>query len=330
MLAILTDPFSGGTFLSWTMYYLSGKDHYFSVRQQSVLPLTDNPLTDKNAHGFIPNQPWTEDEFKKFLPLLVDTEEYMYLHEFRTASSDPFRTGTKQAVQQLCDQSTKVIVLAIHPDQMLYRCGYAPRASVVPAFQSQQKLSDPDDIYNDFTDHFFKESKQQWERENLTDVWDKREFIALNFDPFDSGSILDYISTDTNYYHVNALNLWTDFDHEVHKLFDYLGVPISQDRYHAWLLVYNQWKNMHTKRLMFAQNFKTIVNNILSGIEFDLTAFDLDIQQEAAIQHFLIYEHNLNFKTWQLVRFTNTKQLHDLLEPNIHDLTKSLNSRLTT
>ena len=24
------------------------------------------------------------------------------------------------------------------------------------------------------------------------------------------------------------------------------------------------------------------------------------------------------------------KQLHDLLEPNIHDLTKSLNSRLTT
>lgn len=330
MLAILTDPFSGGTFLSWTMYYLSGKDHYFSVRQQSVLPLTDNPLTDKNAHGFIPNQPWTENEFKKFLPLLVDTEEYMYLHEFRTASSEPFRTGTKQAVQQLCEQSTKVIVLAIHPDQMLYRCGYAPRASVVPAYQSQQKLSDPDDIYNDFTDHFFKESKQQWERENLTDVWDKREFIALNFDPFDSGSILDYISTDTNYYHVNALNLWTDFDHEVYKLFDYLGVPISQDRYHAWLLVYNQWKNMHTKRLMFAQNFKTIVNNILSGIEFDLTAFDLDIQQEAAIQHFLIYEHNLNFKTWQLVRFTNTKQLHDLLEPNIHDLTKSLNSRLTT
>jgi hypothetical protein len=322
MLAILTDPASGGTFLSWTVYYLSGKTHYFSVRQQSVEPLTDNPLTDKNAHGFVPNQPQNEDEFKKFLPLLIDTEEHMYMHEFRT--------GTKQAVQQLCEQSTKVIVLAIHPDQMLYRCGYAPRASVVPALQSQQKLSDPDDVYNDFTDHFFKESKQQWERENLTDVWDKREFIALNFDPFNHSSILDYIGNNTNYYHINALNLWTNFDHEVHKLFDYLGVPISQDRYHAWLLVYNQWKNMHTKRLMFAQNFKTIINNILSGIEFDLTNFELDIQQEAAIQHFLIYKHNLNFKTWQLVRFTNTKQLHDLLESNIHDLDKTLNSRLTT
>jgi hypothetical protein len=322
MLAILTDPSSGGTFLSWTMYYLSGKTHYYSVRRQSVEPLTDNPLTDKNAHGFVPNQPRTEDEFKKFLPLLVDTKEYMYMHEFRT--------GTKQAVQQLCEQSTKVIVLAIHPDQMLYQCGYAPRSLSLPAWQSQQNLSDPDDIYNDYTNHFFKESKQHWERENLTNVWDKREFIALNFDPFDRSSILDYISNNTNYYHVNALNLWTDFDQCVHKLFDYLGVSISQDRYHAWLLVYNQWKNMHTKRLMFAQNFKTIINNILSGIEFDLTAFELDIQQEAAIQHFLIYKHNLNFKTWQLVKFTNTKQLHELLESNIHDLNKSLNSRLTT
>lgn len=322
MLAILTDPSSGGTFLSWTVYYLSGQTHYFSIRQQSVVPLTDNPLTTKNAHGFVPNQPRYKDEFKKFLPLLVNTEECMYMHEFRS--------GTKESVQQMFEQSTKVIVLAIHPEQLLYRCGYTPRAHKVPSWSSQQKLSDPDDIYNDFTEHFFKESKQQWERENLTNVWDKREFIALNFDPFDHTSILDYTGDNTNYYHINALNLWTNFDHEVHKLFDYLDVSISQDRYQSWLLIYNQWKNMHTKRLMFAQNFKTIVTNILSGIEFDLTDFKLDIQQEAAIQHFLIYKHNLNFKTWQLVKFTNTKQLHDLLEPNIHDLTQSLNSRLTT
>ena len=321
MVAIISDSSSGGTFLSWTLYYLAGQSHYFSVRQQSVVPLTDNPLTDRNAHGFIPNQPCTDDEFKKFLPLLVGTEEYMYMHEFRS--------GTKQAIQQLCEQSTKVIVLSIHSDQMLYQCRYTPRSHVVQAWGSQQKLYDPDTIYNDFTDHFFRESKQQWKNANLIDVWDKREFIALNFDPFDHNSILDYINDNKNYYHINALNLWTNFDQTVHKLFDHLGVSISQPRYQTWLLVYNQWKNIHTKRLTFAQNFKTIVDNILSGIEFDLTDFDLDIQQEAAIQHFLIYKHNLNFKTWQLVKFTNTKQLHDLLEPNIHDLAKSLNSRLT-
>ena len=322
MLAILTDVAIGGNFLSWTVYYLSGRTDYFSVRNQAVVPLTDNPLTTKNAHGFISNQPWSEDEFKKFLPLLANTEECMYMHKLRS--------GTDEVVQQLCEQSTKVIVLSLHPNQILYQCGYTPRASVIPAWSSQLHLSNEDDIYNDYTNYFFADSKQQWEKENLTNVWDKREFIALNFDPFNHDSILNYISNGTNYYHIDALNIWTNFDQCVQELFDYLCISIDQSRYQKWLLVYDQWKNMHTKRLMFAQNFNTIINNILRGIDFDLTTFELDIQQQAAIQHFLIYNHNLNFKTWQLINFTNTKQLHDLLEPNIHDLTKSLNSRLTT
>ena len=312
MITILTDPSVGGTFLSWSIYFLSGRTDYFSVRNQAIVPLTDNPLTVKNAHGFIPNQPRSEDELKKFLPLLVNTKECVYMHQFRN--------GTEQAVQQLCEQSTKIIILSIHPDQILYQCGYTPRSSVQPGWVSQQILSDPDDVYDDFTNYFFKESKQQWERENLNEVWDKREFIALNFYPFKHNSILNYISNNTTYYHINALNIWTNFDQQIQELFDYLEVSINQDRYQTWFLVYNQWKNKHTQRLMFSQNFKTIINNILLGVEFDLTPFDLDIQQEATVQHFLIYNHNLNFKTWQLNKFTNTKQLHDLLEPNIHPL----------
>ena len=52
----------------------------------------------------------------------------------------------------------------------------------------------------------------------------------------------------------------------------------------------------------------------------DLTRFDLDVIQEAFIQRELIYKHNLNLKTFQLEKFINTQQLHNLLEPNIHPL----------
>ena len=52
----------------------------------------------------------------------------------------------------------------------------------------------------------------------------------------------------------------------------------------------------------------------------DLESFELDIMQEAAIQRELIYKYNLNFKTWQLEKFQSTRQLHALLEPNIHSL----------
>ena len=52
----------------------------------------------------------------------------------------------------------------------------------------------------------------------------------------------------------------------------------------------------------------------------DLEKFNLDLMQEAAIQRELIYNYSLNLKTWQLEKFTNTKQLHGLLEPNLHPI----------
>ena len=37
----------------------------------------------------------------------------------------------------------------------------------------------------------------------------------------------------------------------------------------------------------------------------------------------LIYKYGLNLKTWQLEKFpNNTKQLHELLEENIHPIEK--------
>jgi hypothetical protein len=55
----------------------------------------------------------------------------------------------------------------------------------------------------------------------------------------------------------------------------------------------------------------------------DLTRFNLDLMQEACIQHHLIYNYNLNFKTWQLEKFSDTKQLHSLLELNTHQITET-------
>ena len=62
----------------------------------------------------------------------------------------------------------------------------------------------------------------------------------------------------------------------------------------------------------------TIIESILKNNYIDLTKFNLDIVQEATIQHELLYKHNLNLKTWQLEKFMDSKQLHSLLEPNIY------------
>ena len=323
MIAILTDPGVGGTFLTWSIYYLSGKTHYFSARY-GTLDVPQNPLTTKNAHRFQSNVIWNTIDFKNFFPKILNqpTDECIYIHNFFK------KIDTQDAVLTVCNYATKIVVLSL--DQVLYKCKYTQRADVVPAHSTTGTLSDPDDIYNDFVLHFFKESKEQWDNQNLKNVWDKREFMALSFDPFEHDSILNYIDPATIYHQINTMDMWTNFDQSIKEMFDYLDTELNQLRYQLWLPIYAQWKQQHTNRLRFGWYFNTIIDNILNGVNLDLTRFNLDIQQEAAIQHELIYKHNLNFKTWELIKFTNTKQLHKLLEPNTHDLNNSLIRRLTT
>lgn len=322
MIAILTDVAIGGTFLTWTVYYLSGKTNYFSVRKNEFVEVCHNPLTTVNAHKFLPNQPRNKNEFANILHKTLEHNEHLYMHQLRY--------DTKDAVDEVCKHAEKIIILSLRPEHVLYNCKYISRADVVPSWNTEQNLTNPDDIHEDFINYFFKESKQVWESKELKNIWDKREFLALNIDPFDHSSILDYVDPDTMCYQIDTQDAWTNLDQCINKLFSYLDIPINQKRFENWVAVYSSWKNIHTKQLNFVNNFQTIIDNIINGIEMNLDSFDLDISQEAAIQHFLIYNHNLNFKTWQLTKFTNTKQLHDLLEPNIHDLSKSLlKKRLT-
>ena len=325
MIAILTDPAIGGTFLTWSVYYLSGKKEYYSVHEQAIIALPDSPLTHKNAHNFNVNQPRDNDKIEYFISSLFDKhpDECIYTHQLRS--------GTQEMIDQLCNSSKKIVVVPLGKEQILYFCKYESRSNVNFSWTSEKLLSDCDEIFNDKLTYFFNKSKEVWDNKKLNEVWDKREFIALNFDPFDSPSpgIQGFIGNEIPHYQLNAMDLWTNFDFSVKELFEYLGLTIDEERYRLWLPVYNKWQRNHTRGMRFSWYFNSIINNILQGIDFDLTRFDLDIQQEAAIQHELIYKHNLNFKTWKLIKFTNTKQLHKLLEPNTHNLNNSLIRRLT-
>jgi hypothetical protein len=242
-----------------------------------------------------------------------------------------FETGTKTAVDLLCSTAQKTIVVSNPPTHALYYCGYNLRGDHVPSKSgAKRRITDADDMYQDLVDYFFKDSKEYWEKENLNNIWDKREFIALNFDPYHNDSILDYVDKSSAYYHLHTLDLWTTFNLSVRELFDYVGLKIDQTRFNHWISVYHQWRANHYQRLRFVWYFDTIIDYVVRGVDFDLEKFNLDIRQEAAIQRALMYKHNLNLKTWQLSKFTNTKQLYQLLEPNIHDLSKNINSRLTS
>jgi hypothetical protein len=223
------------------------------------------------------------------------------------------------AIQHLCRYTDKIVTL-FQSKQFNYRNRYAQRHGVPSWFDSSDLLINDDDIYEDFINYFFKDSKILFQQQQLVNKWDQREFLALNLRPFDPVTLNDVFDYDISHYALDTSDLYNTFDHSVKDLANYLEIKIDFARYDSWHKVYCTWKKIHTQQQLFTWYFDRIIDYIINGHNLDLTRFELDIVQEATIQHTLIYKHNLNLKTWQLEKFKNTQQLHNLLEPNIHAL----------
>jgi hypothetical protein len=254
----------------------------------------------------------------------TDTFHTIYFHNFiyKTESVD---VDLERSIDKLSKRTKKIIVLSSSNNSILYHAAYKPRSDNAYLWQQLNEFTNnPDTIFNDFVEYFFKESVYKWNTLKLTELWDRREFIALNFNFKKSLQIKPNIKSGIGCYNIDTMDLFNTFDVTVRDLFEYLDIPIATHRWQGWLEVYNRWQQLHYNRLQFVWYFDAIVDSILRGNDFDLTRFHLDLVQEAAIQNSLIYKHNLNLKTWQLEKFTNTKQLHNLLELNFHNLSNQL------
>ena len=94
---------------------------------------------------------------------------------------------------------------------------------------------------------------------------------------------------------------------------------MDPQRFNQWLPIYQQWASRQLKILDFCHEVSHIIDSIVNNWDYQLG--DLSFEQEVVIQHYLIYKHNLNLKTWQLEKFpSNTKDLHKLLETNTHSV----------
>jgi hypothetical protein len=316
MITVMTDPGVGGTFLTWSIYFLAGHNNYYSTKHNATIELTNNPLTNVNAHNFQPNWPTDINKFYQTLTLLesttADTFCAMYFHNLGDCDRS-FTGTTSQAISKILSKSEKIIYLSLDQKNSLYHSNYYQR-NVLPR--------DQDSEHQQWIDQHFLKEKEKWQQYQLTDVWDYREFLALNISPFDIIKITDVSDLQFEHHYIDSFDLYHNTCSVVQTLFDYIELSINSERWQQWNKVSKSWQQLHTNRIQFVYYFDCIIDYIIKGKSLDLTRFNLDIMQEAAIQHQLIYKHNLNLKTWQLEKFKNTNQLHCLLEDNIHPLKK--------
>lgn len=320
--SILTDAGVGGTFVSWSLHYLAGHKKYLHAPSNSTKKVPSDPITKLNAHNFKSNQAGTFNDFNNILEALIkhktNTFHHIYFHLLSRYTNSDLKDSenTTKAIELLQPYTEKNIVITLTGNQQLYLTKLHNRI----IFQQRKSLNDlniilknEEETLKDYLDFYFSESIQGWN--DLSKVWDFREFLAFSKNPFLFHKITDNINASLEYYNLDPMNLWTKFDKTVYNMFDYLELKIDADRYIKWLPIYNKWKTLHLNRVLFVENFDTIIEHILNGHNLDLTKFELDVMQEAAIQYVLIHKYNLNLKTWQLEKFTNTQQLYNLLEP---------------
>lgn len=331
IISAVTDHAVGGTFLVWTIHYLAGHKEYFSVEYNQWLPVPDSPLTDRNAHGFVPNAPERFTDFNKVINVLdhvkSDTFHSMRLPSFERDYSvkktwEQYDESLVKAIDILHQQKSPMVRLVNR--SVLWHSKLEFR-DVLSIFLYEPVNGENDEgMWEVIVKVFFQKDFEKWRELNLTDIWDYREFIALNYPFYDESWQMMGVNFDHNidHYLLDSEDLCSHFDQTVKYMMDYLKLPVDQTRLSNWNLIYKEWSKKHTDRLLFVKYFDQIMNYIINGFDMDLTRFNLDIIREATIQHTLIYKHNLNLKTWQLEKFTNTKQLHNLLEPNIHPLGK--------
>ena len=311
---IAYDPDVGGSFLTWSLYFLSGKDNYFDFKRNNVVELIPNPLSKINAHKFLPN---SIDNFDLWLDLIknknINNDD---LHVFNV---HPGNNIDVDEMNQMINFYDKNIIVTVPNEHRFYHQTYDKRTPSKKFSDPESRTSDWDELHKDFVDHFFEDAKQKWEELGLDNIWDKREFLALNLRPKEEQKITDYIENiNKDMFYLDSRDLWYSLDYSIVECFEWLDIKIDNERYNKWLPIYQKWKQFHYNRVQFGWYFEKIISAIINNDYIDLQRFKLDIIQEAVIQHELIYRYNLNLKTYKLEKFTDTMQLHSILEENIH------------
>jgi hypothetical protein len=324
IVSLITDPQVGGTFLTWSLEFLSGKNRYFNFKTGSWRTLCQDPLAEINAHVFEPNQPFTLNQLRlcydKLENISDQKKHFVYFHnlinEKNTYPVDPMIDAS--AVALTFEKTDRCLMVSLSSKHALYHCKQSSRA-LSRKWNSQESNKSFDEQNQNDIEYFFGDHQKYWRDDlNLNQIWDQREFLALNLRPFKVVSFNKDLFVNQNCLMLTAEECFFYFDDMIDQIFQYIDVGIDKSRWKNWHSIYKRWQQLHRDRMRFCWYFDEIIHAIINNIQIDLARFDLDLYREAAIQHVLLYHHNLNLRTYQLEKFHNTRQLHNLLEPNIH------------
>lgn len=338
----------GCTFLDWSILYLSGQLKVFSVNSLRWHNISLNPLKQQqsivNAHNHIKNHKdgWrhNQDAVKKILndtanegmaislypyPLQFDScliDLHLDMSDIADASvMQRILAYQKKDYINMLDWITydkQIPVIYVSVDPSTKGGGHWTTRSLERLLFSQKKPTSIQQQDQEFQDAFFSQAQQCWGDLRLNQRWDLRERKALDMRPF-SEHWTDDLSLAQDHFWVHCQDLWFDTERTIRAIMLWLNLDLIEENVEQWMPIMRLWQQIHNDNLRFPRHLPKILRSVVHGHKHDIS--NLTFEQEAIIQHCLIYQFGLNLKTWQLDKFPDcASQLHALLEPNLHPL----------
>lgn len=321
---VFTSRYSVGcTFVSWSYHWLAGHTHYWHAGQ-GWIELPHNPNTGINAHGFKKNycagsQEWLDfiNDDRNNIPQCS-----MYGGVGKLGVRLESLEGHADYSKAFALASGKVPLIffqesPVDPWYFLY-------ARSVPEFLTASKKTLSQQEIENFQHQTLSTFLSRYFNDALTKfgshIWDLRELVAINFKYLKiDGSYIDQIDRSLPHLFVDSRDLWYNGEDCMRRIFSYLSQPLIESQLNHWRQVYLQWQAIQLKALQFNWYLPTIVDAVVNNHDFDLDFLNLSLKQEAVIQGILMDTHNFGLRCYGLEKFpSNTRQLHVLLEDNLH------------
>lgn len=314
LFAITCSGAFGGTFLDWSIHWLSGGNKFYNI-DSGWGNLRSDPLSLINAHNHQKNHPMGYEETLTAIQDLKKLQTDNILSVFPSPLP-----RLKEDYVKLWDFLIENLIPVIYiklTTPIIYNTKIRSFETKLRTFNSAEEM------HEQFLQKYFKKNYDYWKNIlNMHSISDRREFIALNVRPHECDDPTDAADFSKSHFYLDAQELWYNGEDVLTRIMKYLDIKIQNQRLVSWLPIYKQWQHKQLNILKFSWNLDHICESIVKNYYYDLREYDLDIWEEAIIQHEMIYKYGLNFKTWQLEKFPdNTQELNKLLEPNtVHQI----------
>lgn len=326
---------SGGHFVLWSMYYLSGQLQHWNGQEICSVPEPNDVIQGKNAHQ---HNAVRARGLQDCLDLIKKSQSidvpainvYVTPIEINTVISTMYNTNRLLATAdqiRICDEivvnDTKMLIDFLQKNYQFSFVKYTDhdRFNVIyndrcPCDDlSSAELNSIDNKLDLWQQRFYNNTAEHFDKE----IWDRREQLALIINtepPVSFDHMIDFELPNLTY---TTDDVWNDLPNVMLELLDYYQLPLEKSHWIDWKQAYYVWREKHDNH--FSRCFDQIIEAIVNNHYMSLSRFNLNFYKEMLIQNALITRYNLNLKTWQLIKFpNNTQDLHELLEPNIHTL----------